>query len=127
MATSSRSMIKLSETVRNAMLDELSRMMDGGSIELLTHDGKILAVLNLSDPATDSAVDGELVFNEIEEEDATRAQGSAFEARIIAADGSEVLSCDVGDESSDAVVKLNSTRIERGGTLELRSFRLVMP
>ena len=109
------------------MLDELSRMMDGGSIELLTGDGKLLAVLSLSDPAADPAIDGELWFNEIEEEDASRAQGSALTARVVAADGSEIFSCDVGDENSDAVVKLNSTKIERGGTVELRSFRLGMP
>jgi hypothetical protein len=120
-------MINLSEAASNAMLDELSRLMDGGSIELLTGDGKVLAVLNLSDPAADPAIGGELVFNEIEEEDATLAKGSAMTARIVSADGSTILSCDVGDEFSDAVVKLNSTMIERGGTVELRSFRLGMP
>ena len=68
-----------------------------------------------------------LEFNEIEEENATRAQGSAMTARVVAADGSEIFSCDVGDEHSDAVIQLNSTNIERGGTVRLRSFRLGMP
>jgi len=119
-------MINLSETASNAMLDALSQLMDGGSIELLTGDGKILVVLQLSDPATMAAVDSELEFREISEEDAA-AQGNAMAARIIAADGNEVFSCDVGDKSSDAVITLNSTRIERGGVVQLRSFRLAMP
>ena len=48
-------------------------------------------------------------------------------ARIVAADGSEIFSCDVGDENSEAVIKLNTTRIYRGGPVRLQSFRLVMP
>lgn len=109
------------------MLDVLSAMMDGGSIQLLTGDGKILAVLKLSDPVAEPAIDGELEFNDIDEEDAALAQGEATTARIVAADGSEVFNCDVGDENSDAVVKLNTTRIYRGGPVQLRSFRLGMP
>jgi hypothetical protein len=120
-------MITLSETASNAMLDELSRLMDGGSIELLTGDGKTLAVLKLSSPVADPAIDGELEFNEINEEDAALAQGNAMAARILAADGNEILSCDVGDENSDAVVKLNTIKIYRGGRVRLDSFRLVMP
>jgi hypothetical protein len=120
-------MINLSETATNAMLDVLSAMMDGGSIQLLTGDGKILAVLRLSDPVADPAIDGELEFNDINEEDAALAQGEAMAARIVAADGREVFSCDVGDEASDAVIKLNTTRIFRGGPVRLQSFRLAMP
>ena len=48
-------------------------------------------------------------------------------ARVVAADGSEIFSCDVGDENSDAVIKLNTTKIYRGGPVRLKSFRLVMP
>ena len=87
----------------------------------------MLAVLRLSTPVAEPAIDGELEFNEIVEEDAALAQGNATAARILAADGSEILSCDVGDEDSDAVVKLNTTRIYRGGPVRLQSFRLVMP
>jgi hypothetical protein len=100
--------------------------MDGGTIELMS-DQRVLAVLKLSSPAAMAAVDGEIEFNEIVEEDAALAQGNAVSARIVAADGSAVLSCDVGDENSDAVVKLNTTKIYRGGPVRLTSFRLVMP
>ena len=39
----------------------------------------------------------------------------------------EVLVCDVGDESSDAVIKLNTTRIERGSPVQIGSFTIAMP
>jgi hypothetical protein len=74
-----------------------------------------------------AAVGGELEFNKIAEEDAALAQGSEETARIVAADGSEIFSCDVGDERSDAVVKLNPVQITRGAPLRLNSFRLSMP
>jgi hypothetical protein len=33
----------------------------------------------------------------------------------------------VGDSNSDAVIKLNTTKIYRGGPIRLRSFRLRQP
>ena len=119
-------LVELSETASNLMLDALSALMDGGSIELMS-DSKLLAVLKLSNPAAMTAAAGKLEFNDIAEEDAAFAQGIATSARIVGADGSEVLSCDVGDENSDAVIKLNTTKIYRGGPIRLQSFRLVMP
>jgi hypothetical protein len=119
-------MIELSKTAADAMLDVLGGMMDGGTIELRS-DQRVLAVLKFATPATLPAIDGELEFNNIIEEDAALAQGNATTARILAADGSEVMSCDVGDENSDAVVKLNTTKIYRGGPVRLTSFVLVMP
>lgn len=109
------------------MLDALSQLMDGGSIELLSGDGKALAVLKLSNPAAQIAIGGELEFNQIAEEDAALAQGNATSARVVALDGSEVFACDVGDENSDAVIKLNTTKIFRGGPVRIKSFRLAMP
>jgi hypothetical protein len=119
-------MISLSEQVSNAMLDVLGEFMDGGRIELMS-DERVLAVLKLSNPAAQAAVAGELEFNRIAEEDAALAQGDVQRARIVASDGSEVFSCDVGDENSDAVIKLNTTKIYRNGPVRLHSFRLVMP
>jgi hypothetical protein len=84
------------------------RWPDGcGSIELP------LVELKLSDPAAMAAVDGELVLNEISEGDATRS-GEAKTARILASDGAEVLSCDVGAVDSDAVIRLGTTSISIG-------------
>ena len=118
--------IELSETAGNAMLDTLASLMDGGSIEVMS-DQRALAVLKLSIPAAMPASGGELEFNTIAEEDAALAQGNATLARILGPDGSEVFSYDVGDENSDAVIKLNTTKIYRGGPVRLKSFRLVMP
>jgi hypothetical protein len=119
--------LELSEDASNALLDVLGAMMDGGSIVLRAGDGQALAVLNLSDPAAQDAIGGQLEFNEIAEEDAARAQGIVEIAHILAADGSRIFSCDVGDEGSDAVIKLNTTKIFRGGPVRLKSFRLAMP
>ena len=118
-------MINLSETASNAMLDELSRMMGGGSIELIS-DERVLVVLRLSDPAAVIAIGGEIEFDEIEQGIA-RASGKAMAARVVAADGSEIFSCDVGDENSDAVIRLTSMQINRGAPVLINSFRLGMP
>jgi hypothetical protein len=118
--------IELSPAAANAMLDVLGNLMDAGTIELMS-DQRVLAILKLASPATMAAVDGELEFNDIIEEDAALAQGIATTARILGADGGEILSCTVGDENSDAVVKLNTTKIYRGGPVRLTSFVLTMP
>ena len=119
-------MINLSETAANAMLDALSSLMDGGSIELVTGDGRVLASLMLSYPAAMPAVGGELEFADIAQ-DIARAKGTAAVARVVAADGTEIFSCDAGDENSDAVVRLTSTQINRGAPVLINSFRLGMP
>ena len=119
-------MIEISEIAANPMLDALARLMDGGTIELMS-DGNLLAVLNLSSPSAGPAIGGELGFNDIREEDAALAQGTATLARIRGANGRQVFSCDVGDLNSEATIRLNTTKIYRGGPVRLTSFRLVMP
>jgi hypothetical protein len=119
--------LELSEDASNAMLDVIGAMMDGGSIVLRSSDGQALAVLNLSNPAAQDAIGGQMEFNEIAEENAAPAQGIVETAHVLAADGSRIFSCDVGDDNSDAVIKLNTTKIFRGGPVRLKSFRLAMP
>jgi hypothetical protein len=118
--------INLSEPASNAALDATGAMMNGGSIELLSPNGGVLVTLKLSDPATQAASGSELEFNRIAEGDVALT-GQAKFARIVAADGGEVFSCDVGDESSDAVIKVGTTQITRGAPVRLNSFRLLMP
>lgn len=118
--------VNLSEAASNTMLNAIAGMMDGGSIELLSGDGKALAVLKLSNPAAKDAAGGEFEFNKIAEGDAVLA-GQAKFARVVASDGSEVFSCDVGTVDSDAVIKLATTQITRGAPVRLNSFRLSMP
>ena len=118
--------VEPSEAAANAMLDALALLMDGGSIELRSDD-RVLVTLKLSDPATMPATAGELEFNDIAENDVV-ARGAATSARILGPDGFEILSCDVGDENSDAVIKLKgTTQMFPGQPVQLRSFRLVMP
>jgi hypothetical protein len=67
------------------------------------------------------------LLNKIAEEDAALAQGTATFARLVTRGGSEVFSCDVGDMTSDAVIKLSTTVINQGGPVRIDSFRLAMP
>jgi hypothetical protein len=119
--------INISEEAGNTALDAIGRLMDGGSIELMSNTGNVLAVLKLSNPAAMPAVGSELELNEIKEEDAALATGTATSARIVGRDGIEVLSCDVGDASSDCTIKLTPVLITRGAPVRLNSFKLAMP
>ena len=119
--------MSIAEDAANAALDAIGELMDGGSIELLTGDGRVLASLMLSYPAAMPAVGSELVLNEIREEDAALANGTATAARIVGRDGSEVFTCDVGDASSDATIKLTPAEIVAGAPVRISSFRLAMP
>jgi hypothetical protein len=87
----------------------------------------LLAVLKLSSPAATDAVGGELELDKIAEEDAALAQGNAAFARLVTKSGVEVFSCDVGDLSSDAVIKLGTTQITVGAPVRIDSFKLAMP
>ena len=73
-----------------------------------------------------AAVGGELEFNKIGEGDAALT-GQATFARVVAMDGTEVFSCDVGTVDSDAVIKLGTVQISAGAPVRLSSFRLSMP
>ena len=119
--------LALSEQASNTILNAVAAMLDGGRIELLTGDDRVLAVLRLSDPAAMPANGGELEFQPIADENAARARGTVINARIIGTDGSEVFSCDVGGRESDAVIKLTSTQFDQGVPVRLSSFRLRMP
>ena len=103
-------------------------MMNGGSIEIAYRvSGSPLAMLRLSDPAAMPAFGNELELNEITEEDSAFANGTATAARIVGRDGSEVFTCDCGDENSDAVIKLTPAQIGLGASVRISSFRLAMP
>ena len=118
--------VNLSETASDAMLDALSEILNGGVIELLSDDQRLLAALKLSNPAAQAAADGELEFNQIAE-GAAIAGGNAETARLLTSDGDEVLSVDVGDSDSDATIRFPSTQINEGSPVRLTSFTLKMP
>jgi hypothetical protein len=46
---------------------------------------------------------------------------------FVTADGREVFTCDVGDKNSNAVIKLNTTKISEGGPVRINAFRLMLP
>lgn len=118
--------VNLASLASDAALDSIGNLMSGGQIELLASNGVVLVRLGLSIPATRPAVDGELEFEDIRGAVAG-VTGQAKFARVITAAGDEVFSCDVGDASSDAVVKLTPVLVTAGAPVALNSFRLIMP
>jgi hypothetical protein len=116
--------LDVSAALNDAMLDAVSNMIGDGTLELLSSDSQLLVTLKLSDPG--AAIDRELVFQVAP--GVAVSTGEAKSARVLAADGIEAFVCDVGDENSDAVIKLSpDTQIKRGAGVQLDSFRLVMP
>lgn len=120
------SIINLSESASNAALDSIGQMMNGGSIELLSGDGSFLVSLRLGNPATQPASDGELSFAEIHEGVAQVTAIAEF-GRILAKDGTEILSCDCGNAESDATIRLTPVLITKNAPVKINSFRLSMP
>jgi hypothetical protein len=119
--------INISDVGGGAMLNALADTLGGGTIEILTADGVLLAVLQLSTPAAGPAADGELKFNEIADDDAARAEGAARSARIVGPDGAEIFSCDVGGYNSNAVIKLAPDFISVGERVRINEFKLKIP
>ena len=123
--------INLSDAARNAMLDEVTALIDrergNGRIELLSSSGLVLASLEFSRPCAPNPANGSVMFNNIAEDPSARATGTAVKARIVDATGGVVFECDVSDTKGDAVIRLNSNRIVAGGPVRIREFVLVMP
>ena len=123
--------INLSDTARNAMLDEVTSLIDAergnGKIELLSSSNLVLAQLQFSRPCAPDPMNGAVRFNDIAEDASARATGTVVKARIVDAAGGVVFECDVSDTKGDAVIRLNTTRIVAGGPVRIREFVLVMP
>jgi hypothetical protein len=123
--------ISLSDAARNAMVGEVTTLIDGvdgnGRIELLSSSGIVLASLACSSPCAQSPINGTVTFNTIAEDPSAKASGTAVKARIVDAAGGIVFECDVSDSKGDAVIRLNSNRIVAGGPVRIREFVLVMP
>lgn len=80
----------------------------------------LLAELTFSKPC--GSIDGGvLTFSTIQEESNAPATGTAAWARITDGDGNWVADVDVGDSSSSAVIKLNTTQIYQGGIVRITS------
>jgi len=118
--------LSVSENAGNAMLDAITRLMDNGHIEILSGADALIATLHLSSPAAQTATDGEIELNPIRPGIAVTG-GQAATARVVGAAGAEVFLCDVGDMSSDAVIKLSTTQIRQGEPVRIHSFVLSMP
>ena len=128
--------INLSDAAGNVMLDALSGMLDGGSVDILSDDGVRLAAIKIPDPATSAAKQGEIEFRKtvrtpegvlIFGESSAIMGGKAMRGRLLTASGGEVFTCDVSDEQGDAVIRLNTIEISPNGPVRIKFFRLAMP
>jgi hypothetical protein len=110
----------------DAMLDAVSNLMDGGTIELLAANHALLVAMRMANPSADAAVDGVLELNEIAEGTAV-ATGDAAIARVLTRAGEEIFNCDVGPIASDATIKLTPILVTENAPVRLQSFKLVLP
>ena len=101
--------------------------MDGGSIEMLSVAGNVLAVLKLANPAAQMAAGGAVELNPISEEDAALARGQAATARILAADGNEIYPVRHRRREQRRGDQAQHDEIYRDGPVRIRSFTLAMP
>lgn len=124
-------MLELSDRARNAIADVISDLIDVGEgpgrIELLSANGRVLAVLPFSDPCAPPAKNATLIFHPIKEDSSARATGKASKARITDAYGDIVFVCDVTDLNGDGAIKLNTISIVAGGPVRLTSFTMSVP
>src|SRR5262245_40569581 len=117
--------INLSPAAADPALNTIATLAAGGSLELLSDEGGLLAALSIPAPAAEAAVDGEIEFREIKGE--AVSAGRARAGRIVAPGGDELITFDVGDAKSNAMLKFPSAQLAPGDPIAIKSFRLVMP
>ena len=119
--------LSLSEDANDAMLDSLATMMDGGTLEMLSDDDDLLVSMPLANPVAGPAVDATLEFNSPISPAIATLSGQAATARIVAADDTDVLTCDIGDENQRCHDQAQHDAIFRGEPVRLGAFTLKMP
>ncbi len=87
----------------------------------------LLGSLTLSHPCADQSSGGIMNFAAVSEEDAAKRDGHAAWARLRDGDGNAVVDWDVGDAESDAVIKMNTADIRKGGPIRIKSITITAP
>lgn len=126
----------LVDTVRNALLTEISLAADAGPAAAIVriYDGvrpakggavtTLLAECTMSDPAFAAPAGGVMSANSIADETSTPNAGDATWFRIVDSTGSFILDGDVGVTSSGAELELPSITIPLGSALSITSLTL---
>lgn len=133
---------RLAAATRNAMLQAIVTRLDlgAGPATMKIYSGPmpptgdtalsgntLLGTLTFSKPAAPAPADGTLAFATITEDSSADASDKATFARLQDSNGGLVGDFDVGDEKSDAVIKLNSTNIAEGGPIRITAFTISLP
>lgn len=119
----------LSATARNAMVNAVASILNGGSIQIRTGSqpasaataatGTLLGTLTLSASAFGSATSGTATANAISDDTSADATGTAGWFRALNSSGTAVLDGAVGAE-----LTLNTTAVTAGGVLKITSWTL---
>lgn len=120
--------------LRNAQLDAINTMINGGSGAgtLKIYTGTIpanadtaigaqvlLATLTFTDPAAGAASASTLTFSAITQDSSADATGTATWARIADSAGATVFDCSVSATGGGGVIELNTTSIVSGGPVSI--------
>jgi len=131
--------VKLSDLVRNAMVDAITAAIDGGTgagtLTIRTgaaptnttdaDSGTLLATLTFSDPSFGSSSGGTGTANSITQDSSIDATGTAAHYRIKDSSGTVVAQGPVGTSGAD--INFNSTSFVTGGTCSISSLTLTQP
>jgi hypothetical protein len=139
--------MRLATPARDALNNALARLIDAagsaGSLDIYmlgtarstmpatpqvkADPSLLLGSLTLSHPCAEQSSGGIMNFSAVSEEDAAKRDGHAAWARLRDGDGNAVIDWDVGDAESDAVIKLNTADIRKGGPIRIKSITITAP
>lgn len=129
---------RLSTSARHAMLAAVGGLVDvggkrgtlslfagaqPGSPEDRPNGSTLLARIRFNSPGFGKPSEGSVTAI-FDTGDLAVDSGRCSWARVADDDGRGVIDCDVGDEDSDASIKLNTVEIRKGGPVVIRSFTL---
>jgi hypothetical protein len=128
--------LKTSLVSRNAQLNALAALADGGFIRLyegmqpaapeIPPGGQLLSELRFSETAFGPANDGMIVANAIADDGDIKASGSATWFRVLKSDGATALwDGSVGTNSADLI--LATTALVRHAILQITSLTYTLP
>lgn len=127
--------MKISTAARNAMIDALTALLDGGTIEIRTgaaptnpsdaDSGTLLATLTFANPAFGAGSSGVATAGTITPDSNTPATGTAAHFRMKASGGSVVAQGSVSTSGAD--MNFNTTSFVAGGTCSITSGTLTQP
>jgi len=123
-------MATLENIARNAAVDAVVDLLDGGTIELLASDSTLIASIDLPTPAFGDASGGTANANSIAEADVESGISSltADTAQVKQSDGTLMISAmSVGQTGDGTDVELSDVVFSTGSKVQVTSFPYTQP